>query len=95
MSSKNIDSLDIVEMVMVIEEVFDVEVPGEIDQLGSPREIVDCLEVVLSNRRPNKAAVALLRKIARERQQLALAEGLEGTWRREQIAASSAEYFGI
>jgi hypothetical protein len=83
-----IDSLDLVEIVMVFEEVFSTEIRNdEFERFGSPSEMVDRLERLLSNQRPNKAAKALLRKLAKEQQQPELAEGLEGTWRREQIAA--------
>lgn len=54
---------------------------------------MDRLDLTFSNQRPNKAAAALLRKIAKDRQQPELAEGLEGTWRREQIAAVVREIF--
>jgi|SRR5450631_728609 Phosphopantetheine attachment site len=93
MKPREMDSLDTVEMVMTIEEVLDIEIPGDPAEYGSPREMVDRLEAVLSNRRPNEAAAALLRKLARDRQQPELAEGLEGTWRREQIAAIVREVF--
>ena len=92
MKPREMDSLDTVEMVMAIEEVLDIEVPGD-PRFESAREIVDRLEAVLSNRRPNKEAAALLKKIARERQQPELAEGLEGTWSREQIVAIVREWF--
>jgi hypothetical protein len=92
MAPTAIDSLDLVEMVMVFEEVFDTEVPNaDSERFGSPSEIVDRLERILSNQRPNKAAKALLRKLAKEQQRPELAEGLEGTWRREQIAAIVCE----
>jgi hypothetical protein len=75
-------------MVMVFEEVFDTEIADdEAERWGSPAEVVDSFEHRLSNQRPNEAAQALLRKLAREQQRSELAEGLEGTWRREQIAA--------
>jgi hypothetical protein len=93
MSPRAISSLDTVEMVMVIEEVFEIAVPGNVDDFRSPRELVDRMEAALSTRRPNKAAAALLRKLAKDRQQPELAEGLEGTWRREQIAAVVREWF--
>jgi hypothetical protein len=87
------DSLDTVEMVMVFEEVFDIEIPDhEAERGGSPSEIVDRLERRFSNRRPNKAAAALLRKIADQQQRPELAEGLEGRWRREQIEAIVREF---
>jgi hypothetical protein len=82
------DSLDVVEMVMAFEEAFDVEIPGDdLGRLDNPSEIVDRLERVLSNQRPNNAAKALLRKLANEQQRPELAEGLKGTWRREQVEA--------
>lgn len=77
------DSLDTVEVVMACEEVFGTEIPDFENQ----SELVGRLEAILSNRRPNIDAVALLRKIAKDRQQPELAEGLGGPWRREQIAA--------
>ncbi len=88
MTPKSIDRLDLVEMVIVFEEAFGVEIPNDdFEHFDSPSEMVDRLELLLSNQRPNKAAKALLRKLAKEQQRAELAEGLEGTWRREQIAA--------
>jgi hypothetical protein len=88
------DSLDLVEAVMVIEELFGTDLPGsDAENLGSPREVVDWLEIHLSNRRPNKEADALLRKLAKDHNTPELAEGVEGTWRREQIAAIVREIF--
>ena len=82
------DSLDSVEIVMVLEEVFDTEIPdNEAEHCGSASEIVDILEGRLSNQRPNEKAAILLRKLAKKRGRRELAEGLERTWRREQIAA--------
>ena len=88
------DSLDLVEAVMLIEEIFGTEIPGDdAEEFGSPKEIVDWLEFHLSNRRPNKESAAFLRKIAEKHNNPALAEGLEGRWRREQIAAIVREVF--
>jgi transposase-like protein len=55
--------------------------------------MVEWLEVHLSNQRPNKQAAALLKKLAKDQDNPELAEGLEGTWRREQIAAIVREIF--
>jgi len=94
MTPKAMDSLDLVEAVMLIEEVFGTEIPdGDADNFGSPREMVDWLELHLSNQRPSKAAAALLRKLAKAENNPELAEGLEGTWRQEQIAAIVREIF--
>ena len=94
MIPKAMDSLDLVEAVMLIEEVFGTEIPdGDAETFGSPRDMVDWLELHLSNQRPNKEACALLRKLAKAHNNPELAEGLEGTWRREQIAATVREIF--
>ena len=94
MRPKAMDSLDIVEAVMLIEDVLETEIPdGAAENFGSPREIVDWLEHYLSNRRPNKRSADLLRKLAKTHNNPDLAEGLEGTWRREQIAAIVREIF--
>jgi hypothetical protein len=94
MFPKAMDSLDIVEAVMLIEEIFGTDIPsGDAENFGSPREIVDWLESHLSNRRPNKDAAAFLRKIAKTQNNPELAESLDGTWRREQIAAIVREIF--
>jgi Phosphopantetheine attachment site len=94
MIPKAMDSLDIVEAVMLIEEIFGTDIPAnDAEHFGSPSEIVDWLEPHLSNQRPNKNAVALLKKLAQTHNNPALAEGLNGTWRREQIAAVIREIF--
>jgi phosphopantetheine binding protein len=94
MIPKEMDSLDLVEPVMLIEEVFGTEIPdNDAENFGSPREMVDWLELHLSNQRPNKGVAAFLRKLANDHNDPELAEGLEGTWRREQIAAIVREIF--
>ena len=88
------DSLDFVEAVMVLEEVLGVEIPADdAEQCGSPREMVDLLERHLSNRRPTKGAADLLRDLAKSQNHPELAEGLDGVWRRDQIAAIIRELF--
>jgi len=90
----SMNSLDTVEAVMAFEEAFGVQLPvHDSKDFGSPQEMVDRLELHLSNQRPNKQAAALLRKLAKDQNNPELAEGLEGTWRREQIAAIVREIF--
>jgi hypothetical protein len=94
MIPKAMDSLDLVEAVMLIEEILGTEIPdSDTESFGSPREMVDWLQRHLSNRRPNKEAAAVLRRLAKAHNNPELAEGLEGTWRREQIAAIVREIF--
>ena len=59
MIPKAMDSLDVVEAVTLIEEIFGTDIPDrDAEGLGSPPEMVDWLERHLSNRRPNKEAAA-------------------------------------
>jgi hypothetical protein len=90
---RTMDSLETVELVMFVEEIFGTDIPeGDAEHLGQA-EMVDWLELHLSNQRPNKEAQAFLKKLAKSRQRPELAEGLNGTWRREQIAAIVREIF--
>ena len=94
MSLLAMDSLETIEMVMLVEEVFEVEIAdANAETFGSPRDIVDWLERRLSNQRPNKAARKLLSKLAVEQRRAELAEGLDELWGREQIAAIVREIF--
>jgi hypothetical protein len=89
-----IDSLGTVEMMMAFEEVFEVTLPDPSPEtFGSLSKLVDWLEVSLANQRPNKAAQRLLRNLATEQRRPVLADGLDGPWRREQIAAIVREIF--
>jgi hypothetical protein len=82
------DSLDTIEKMMAFEEAFEVDLPDTAPETFSgPNELVDWLEVSISDQRPNKAARALLTKLAKDQQSPELAQGLDGPWRREQIAA--------
>jgi hypothetical protein len=88
------DSLDAVEMVMAIEKAFEVDIAAfDANIFDRPRQLVDWLEVQLLNQRPNKAARALLKKLAHDQQRPELAEGLDGQWRHEQIEAIVREIF--
>jgi len=88
------NSLDTVEAVMAFEEAFGIELPvHKSKDFGNPPEMVEWLDLHLSNQRPNKEAAALLRKLAKAHNKPELAQGLEGTWRREQIEAIVREIF--
>jgi hypothetical protein len=88
------DSLDTIEKMMAFEEAFEVDLPDTASETFSgPNELLDWLEVSISNQRPNKAARALLTKLAKDQQLPELGQGLNGPWRREQIAAIVLEFF--
>ena len=93
MSPRATNSLETVEMVMVLEEIFEVVIPDGVAERFEGREIVDWLEAQLSNRRPNNAAREALRELARDQQLPELTEDLDGPWRREQIAAMVRQIF--
>ena len=92
MSFNSMNSLDTIETGMAIEEAFgDIFGDSVLDfpppPSQTPHELVDNLERLLSNERPNRHAATLLRELARHQRRPEIAEGLKGTWRREQIAA--------
>ena len=94
MIPRALDSLELVEAEILIEEIFGIDIPNrDAENFGSPREIVDWFELHISNRRPNKKAAAFLTTLAKTHNNPELAEGLDGTWRREQIAAVVREIF--
>ena len=94
MNPRAMDSLDIVEMTMLMEEIFAVDISDfEAEKFDGPKQIVDCLKVRLSDKRPNKQAVAMLKDLAKKQRWPELADGLEAPWRREQIAAIIRELF--
>ena len=94
MIPRAMDSPDVIEKVMLAEEIFEAEIPNnDAEYSGSPEEIVNWLELGLSNRRPNKQAARLLRKVAKDQQRPELAHSLDGPLRREQIAAIVREIF--
>jgi hypothetical protein len=89
-----LNSLDTVEALMAFEEAFGIELPvHESGDFGSPQEMVEWLDLHLSNQRPSIEATALLRRLAKDQNKPELAEGLEGAWRREQIEAIVREIF--
>jgi len=94
MIPRAMDSLEVVEMVMLVEEIFGTDIPdNHAEHFGSRPEIVNWLEPHLSHQRPNRHAAELLRRLAKTQQRPELAKGLDGTWRREQIAAIIREIF--
>jgi len=80
--------------VMFCENIFDTHIPDEdAEHFGGSLGMEEWLERNLSNQRPTQDAAELLRMLARTQQQPELAEGLDGTWRREQISALVHEIF--
>jgi len=85
-------SLELVEKVMSIEEIFGTEIPDEYGGIiDSPSDMVDRFEAWLSNKLPNKDAAAFL-KLAKEQQRPELAEDLMGHGGKSKSSQSSAKY---
>jgi hypothetical protein len=83
-----LDNLEMVERVMALEEFFVIEIPDrEAEAFGNPREIVDTLEALLANSRPNQKAVEMFKRIAKKEDRPELLKDVNGLWRRDQIAA--------
>ncbi len=88
MIPRAMDSLEHVETVMLIEELFEVRIPGkDAEQFGSPRDIADWLDSYLTGQNPSKKARAFLQGLAKLYDRPELLMDLDGPWRREQIAA--------
>ena len=76
------------------EEVLEIEIPDdEAERCGNPRDMVDTLERHLSNQPLTKKAADLLRGLAKSQNNPELADGLDGVWKRKQIAAIIRELF--
>ena len=94
MFPRQIDSLKTVEAVMALEEALGMDIPDVPPaNFDSSREFVDWLELRLSNQRPNERAAGLLEYLAKAHHNSELMEGLNGTWRRAQLAAIIREMF--
>jgi phosphopantetheine binding protein len=95
MVPKAMDSLDLVEAVMLIEEVLGTEIPyNDAETFGSPREMADWLELHLSNQRPNKEAAALLRKLAKAHKTLDWLKAWKAHGDENKLPLSSAKSSG-
>jgi hypothetical protein len=93
MSPESMDNVDL-DIVMFCENIFDTHIRDEDARyFGGPLGMEEWLEQHLSSQRPNQDAAALLRMLAEAQQQPELAEGLDGTWRREQISALVRDIF--
>jgi hypothetical protein len=87
MISESMDGGD-VDFVMFCENIFDLHIPDDdAKHLASPLGIQEWLVQHLSNQRPTQDAAELLRMLAESQQRPELAEGLGGSWQREQISA--------
>ncbi len=89
MNLASVDSLDLVELVIFLEEVFGITVlDSDSPTFDSPDQAVDWLEPQLANERPNQRATAILKDIAKRDNRPDLVADPTGCWRREQIQAT-------
>jgi hypothetical protein len=88
MIPSDMSRLDLVEVVMAIEESLGIEIP-DVDAvtLGDPRQIVDWLALRLAGKHIDQQPALVLENLARRHGTPEIAVGLDGTWRRYQIAA--------
>lgn len=87
------DNVDL-DIVMFCENIFHTHIPDDdVKHFGGPLGMEEWLEQQMSSQRPNQDAAALLRMLAEAQQRPELAEGLDGTWRREQISALFRDIF--
>jgi hypothetical protein len=86
------------EKIELAEELFGIDFPDGLDltedlTVNNPREMVDYFELHLRGWGPTPAAADFLKEMAKKRNSPALAEGLHGSWRRDQISAVIREIF--
>ena len=94
MIPKSADNSALADLLIFVEKIFATHIPDDdAKHLGGPGGAEHWLELHLSNQRPNWHATTLLRKLAEAQQRTELAEGLDETWRREQIGAIIGDIF--
>ncbi len=82
------DSLDSVEIVIAIEETFDLVVPDEAAEgMTTPRHIIEWVLPRVGGEVPNDAAVAWLKRIAAREHRSDSNDGLKQPWQRERVAS--------
>jgi hypothetical protein len=89
-----LQKIELAETLFGIDFPVDVKVSVKDDlTLENPRELVDYFVLQLEGWGPNPAAADFLKKMAKNHQSPALAEGLHASWRRDQISAVIREIF--
>ena len=86
------------EKIELAEELFGIDFPVELDltedlTVNNPREVVDYFVLHLRGWGPNPAAADFLMEMAKKHNNPSLAEGFDGSWRRDQISAVIREIF--
>jgi hypothetical protein len=85
-----------IEKIELVDQLFGTDFPVELTQdltANNSRELVDYFELQLRGWGPNRAAADFLKKLAKNHNNPALAEGLHDNWRRDQISAFIREIF--
>ncbi|HWR16688.1 MAG TPA: phosphopantetheine-binding protein [Terriglobales bacterium] len=87
-SMKAMDSLDAVEVVMAIEETFDVTIPdGDVEAMQTPRSVSNWLLPRVEVHAPNKSARRCLLKISMRDSRPDLVKDVGEPWNQEQVIA--------
>ena len=89
-------SIDLVEVIMAIEESFEVEIPDhDAEAISGPREIVNWLTVHLAGKAMSDGAVLQLENLSRQRRMPHLMQNLNRTWQPDQINAIVREILRV
>jgi len=91
-----LSSIDLVEVIMAIEESFEVEIHDhDAEAISGPREIVNWLTVRLASKAMSDGAVLQLENLAKQRRMPHLMQNLNRIWQPEQINAIVREILRV
>jgi len=96
MTRDELNSVDLVEVIMAIEESFEVEIPDhDAEAISGPGEILNWLTIRLAGKAMSDGAALQLENIARQRPMSQLMQNLNRTWQPEQINALVQEILRV
>ena len=96
MTQDELNSVDLVEVIMAIEESFEVEIPDhDAEAISGPGEILNWLTIRLAGKAMSDGAALQLENIARQRPMSQLMQNLNRTWQPEQINALVQEILRV
>ena len=89
-----LNSIDLVEIVMAIEEAFEVDIPDHAaEAISGPREVANWITQHLGGKAMSDRAALRVENLARQHRASQLMPSLNRTWQPEQIKAMVREIF--